>query len=262
MLTLLACAGGPEEDPASAPAAKPSEAHWGYEEANGPARWGELSTEWTTCGTGRHQSPIDLGSATTGDVSATTMKFPPAKLSIVHQEHVLEALDNGHTIQVNYDGGETLSVGDETYRLLQYHFHSPSEHTVEGKHFPMEMHLVHKSTAGDLAVIGVFLEEGEHNPAFDALWRNLPDRKGERVDLRETDSDIDALLPETRSSYRYDGSLTTPPCSEGVRWIVMTEPVQLGSDQISAFRKVFYGNNRPTQPLNERRVATDRVGGS
>jgi carbonic anhydrase len=236
--------------------------HWGYEKDDGPDRWGEMSEAWSACATGQRQSPIDVGNAKPGDIPATTMSFPPVDLHIVHQEHVLDVLDNGHTIQVNYDGGETLSFGEETYQLLQYHFHSPSEHTVDGEHYPMEMHLVHQGDAGKLAVIGVFIEEGEHNHAFDVVWQNLPDEKGEQVHVEDVQIDIDDMLPDSSTSYRYDGSLTTPPCSEDVRWIVMTEPIRLGSGQINAFREVFTGNNRPPQPLNDREVLTDRVRGS
>lgn len=263
LLPLVACSGsGGEQGPAGGSDGGHVTAHWGYEEDDGPEHWGQLSEDWATCSTGRRQSPIDLAAAAPGDVPVATMSFPQAKLIIKHQSHVLEALDNGHTIQVNYDGGETLSLDDRSYSLLQYHFHSPSEHTVDGKHYPMEMHLVHQTDSGELAVIGVFLEEGKHNAAFDALWQHLPDQAGEQVELPEVQSDIDALLPASRTSYRYQGSLTTPPCSEGVRWIVMTEPVQLGADQISAFREIFHGNNRPPQRLNGREVIMDGLAGA
>lgn len=243
-----------ETEPATPP-------HWGYGEEAGPAVWGQLSADYAACAEGQNQSPIDLAAATPGEVEEVRAQFPKADLRIVNQGDVLEALDNGHTIQVNYDGGETLTVGDESYRLLQYHFHSPSEHTVGGEHFPMEMHLVHQSSSGGLAVIGVFIEEGEHNHTVDPIWKNLPDEKGEEVELEGVQVDIDEILPISPTTYRYFGSLTTPPCSEGVHWLVMTEPIALSSSQIDDFREVFFGNNRPTQPLNDREVITDRVTG-
>jgi carbonic anhydrase len=142
---------------------------------------------------------------------------------------------------------------------VQYHFHSPSEHTVKGQHHPMEMHLVHKSADNKLAVIGVFIDEGAHNAAFDPIWSNLPDTKGEEVHVENVMVDVNQLLPASMESYRYDGSLTTPPCSEGVKWIVMTTPIQMSAEQINAFRAIISGNNRPVQPLNSRVVETDRV---
>ena len=172
-----------------------------------------------------------------------------------------DAINNGHTIQVNYSEGDTLSVGEQSYELNQYHFHSPSEHTLEGNHFPMEMHMVHKASDGSLAVIGVFIEEGSHNPAFDPIWANLPGEKGVESHFESVNVDIDELLPESQTTYRYDGSLTTPPCSEGVKWFIATEPIALSSEQIQAFTALITGNNRPVQPLNDRTVVTDRVDG-
>lgn len=236
-----------------------AEVHWGYGEDNGPAHWGEMNAAWSSCSAGMKQSPIDIANAMSGDQPAISMNFEPADLQVVHQEHALEALDNGHTIQVNYDGGENLAVGDWSFKLLQFHFHSPSEHTVDGEHFPMEMHLVHQSESGKLAVIGVFIEEGAHNHVFDDVWQNLPDEKGEKVHLQSRQLDVDQMLPENSTSYRYHGSLTTPPCSEGVAWIVMTDPIQFDADQISAFQAVFTGNNRPTQPLNDRDLIVDSL---
>ena len=150
-------------------------------------------------------------------------------------------------------------MGGVAYRLDQYHFHSPSEHTVDGKHFPMEMHLVHKSADGKLAVVGVFIAEGAHNRAFDPVWANLPAQKGVETHYPAVKVDVDALLPAARTSYRYDGSLTTPPCSEGVSWIVMTTPIELSSEQVAAFTRLIKDNNRPVQKLNGRTILTDAV---
>ena len=185
--------------------------------------------------------------------------FPPAELHIAHHDHVADGINNGHTIQIDYPGAETLTLGGVDYQLTQYHFHSPSEHTVDGKHFPMEMHLVHKAADDKLAVVGVFIAEGAHNKAFDPIWANLPDRKGVETHYAAVKVDVDALLPATRTSYRYDGSLTTPPCSEGVSWIVMTTPIELSSDQVAAFTRLIKDNNRPVQALNGRTILTDAV---
>ena len=148
-------------------------------------------------------------------------------MTIVHQTHVLDVIDNGHTIQINYDKGETFEIGNESYELRQYHFHSPSEHTINGRHYPMEMHLVHISKDKKLAVIGVFIEEGRHNEVFDTIWSNLPKQTGQEVHLENVQVDIDDMLPKIKATYRYSGSLTIPPCSEGVRWFVLKTPVAL-----------------------------------
>jgi carbonic anhydrase len=233
---------------------------WHYDGDEGPQRWGALSPKFAACGEGRAQSPIDIGEATpVADSTALKMRFPAAALRIAHHEHVADGINNGHTIQINYAGGDTLTIADEAYALVQYHFHSESEHTIKGRHYPMEMHLVHKSAAGRLAVVGVLIEEGAHNAAFDPIWANLPKKKGVETHYAHVNVDVDALLPTTRSSYRYEGSLTTPPCSEGVRWIVMTTPIQLDASQISAFTAIIHDNNRPTQALNGRRVVTEPV---
>jgi carbonic anhydrase len=160
---------------------------------------------------------------------------------------------------VNYTEGDTLQIGDAQFELLQYHFHSPSEHTVGGRHFPMEMHLVHKSADNKLAVARVFIEEGAENAAFDPVWANLPGQKALETHLEHVTVNVDDLLPKNRATYRYDGSLTTPPCSEGVKWMLFTTPIQLSAKQIGAFREILKWNNRPLQPLSNRTVATERV---
>jgi carbonic anhydrase len=241
----------------AAPAA--ADPAWHYEGAEGPAEWGALSPKFAACGEGRSQSPIDFVKPAPGTATRKPTQFPPAELRVAHQAHAADVLNNGHTIQVNYAGGDTLTIGDDKYELAQYHFHNRSEHTVTGTHFPMEMHLVHQAADGRLAVIGVFIEEGAHNAAFDPVWTNLPGHAGVKTHYAAVKVDVDTLLPSTHTSYRYDGSLTTPPCSEGVKWIVMTTPIQLSAQQIAAFTSLIHDNNRPLQPLNGRRVATDAV---
>ncbi|HET9251448.1 MAG TPA: carbonic anhydrase family protein [Candidatus Eisenbacteria bacterium] len=257
---VLGCTRTNQADTSASPAPAAHEGlHWSYEGETGPAAWGTLSPGWTPCGSGQSQSPIDIHETMRAELPAMKRQFLPAQLRIIHKEHVADEINNGHTIQVNYTGGDTLRIGDEAFELKQYHFHSPSEHTVGGKHYPMEMHLVHKSPAGQLAVIGVFIEEGLHNAAFDPVWANLPKTKGAETHVENVTVDINQLLPKSTASYRYDGSLTTPPCSEGVKWIVMATPIQLSTDQVGAFRALVHGNNRPVQPLNGRAVVTDHV---
>ncbi len=244
--------------PSVAPAA--GDPVWHYEGAEGPANWGTLSPKFAACGEGTSQSPVDIADTVVG-TEALELKtdLQPGALKIAHHEHVADGINNGHTIQINYEGGDELRIGNDTYALVQYHFHNQSEHTVKGTRFPMEMHLVHKAPSGKLAVIGVFIEAGAHNAAFDPIWNNLPTQKGVETHYPTVNVDVDQLLPTSRASYRYDGSLTTPPCSEGVRWIVMTTPIQLSAEQIKAFTAVIHDNNRPTQPLNGRPVLTEAV---
>jgi len=184
---------------------------------------------------------------------------PPAELKIAHHEHVADGINNGHTVQINYPGADTLTLGDQSFGLVQYHFHGPSEHTIDGRHTPMEMHLVHKSGTSTLAVIGVLIEAGAHNAAFDPIWSNLPAQKGQETHYPAVKVDVDALLPAVRAAYRYDGSLTTPPCSEGVKWVVLSTPIQLSAEQIKAFTQLIPDNNRPTRALNGRTVTSDVV---
>ena len=270
-LVLVGC-GGParEVPPAATPAATAASStgaavpaaaapEWHYEGAEGPANWGTLSPTFAVCGEGRHQSPIDITTPKPGVTEELRTTFPPAELRIVHHEHIADGINNGHTIQINYPSAETLTLGGVAYRLTQYHFHSPSEHTVDGKHFPMEMHLVHTSADAKLAVVGVFIAEGAHNKAFDPVWANLPDQKGVETHYPGVKVDVDALMPTARTSYRYDGSLTTPPCSEGVSWIVMTTPIELSSEQVATFTRLIKENNRPVQGLNGRTILTDEV---
>ncbi len=268
-LALAACT-QPAPQASPAPAATPPQPvtravpapttpHWDYSAEHGPAKWASLSPDFATCASGRSQAPIDIVKAKTEPAAAMKTSYAPAELRVVHHEHVADGVNNGHTVQVNYQGADALRLGDESFNLLQYHFHSPSENTVDGKHFPIEMHLVHKSEAGKLAVLGAFIEEGAENPAFAPVWANLPKEKGKEFHLPHVTVNVDDLLPTERTTWRFDGSLTTPPCTEGVKWLMLTQPVQLSGQQVAAFRAVFDGNNRPTQPLNGRRVVTDRV---
>jgi len=271
-LGLAACRHSPATHPRSAPPATPDavtrpattpaagDPVWHYEGVAGPGHWGTLSPKFAACRDGRAQSPIDIAATLVGteDLEVKT-DLLPASLRIAHHEHVADGINNGHTIQVNYQGGDELRIGTETYDLVQYHFHNPSEHTVKGRRYPMEMHLVHRARSGALAVIGVLIEEGAHNAAFDPIWSNLPLKAGVETHYPSVDVDVDKLLPTARTSYRYNGSLTTPPCSEGVRWIVMTTPIRLSADQIGAFTAIIHDNSRPTQPLNARPVLTEPV---
>jgi carbonic anhydrase len=235
--------------------------HWGYGESDGPARWAELSPDWALCAEGRQQSPVDLGNAVPGGTFSLGRDYEPAGFRATRNEHVVDVLDNGHTIQVTYDEGSTLAVDGIQFELLQYHFHSPSEHTLDGEHAAAELHLVHQSDTGELAVLGVFIQIGAYNPAFAPIVDNLPSEPGETVHLEHVTVDIDELLPDDDRYFRYTGSLTTPPCWEGVRWFIMVEPIELSREQAAMSRYGMIANNRPVQPLGERQVVIEEATG-
>lgn len=232
--------------------------HWDYESA-GPAKWASLSPDFAACGAGKRQSPIDLHGAKGAGLSQLLTSFRPAELRVVHHEHMADVVNTGHSVQVNAPDGDTVTVGEEKFVLLQYHFHSPSEHHVDGRAYPAEMHLVHKAADGRLAVIGVLFEEGAANNAIEPIWANLPSTKGEEHHLANVTVDADDLLPTSRASYRYSGSLTTPPCSEDVTWIVMSTPVTMSAEQLGRLRSTLVGNNRPVQPGNGRPLVLEGV---
>jgi carbonic anhydrase len=246
MVAVAASAAVPHAKQAPSHAAAHS-AHWAYEGSAGPSQWGKLDPAYAACGTGKHQSPIDLTKASLKDLKDPELHYQPSTIRV---------LNNGHTVQVNYDKGSSMDVDGQRFEVLQIHYHAPSEHRVDGKTFPAELHIVHKNAAGQLAVIGVLLEEGAENPAYQAFLSNLPaheskeEAKGAKINVAE-------LVPATHATFRYDGSLTTPPCTEGVRWFVMTTPVTLSRSQLAALETVFKGNNRPLQPLNARALIED-----
>lgn len=218
--------------------------HWSYEGEAGPAHWGDISKGNEAC-KGKSQSPINIEGTSEAPLADISFDYKPTKLNIVN---------NGHTIQVNYDKGSLIKVDGVDYELVQFHFHDPSEHTVGGKSFAMENHLVHKNADGKLAVIGVLIEAGAENAAYKGVFANLPKKADEKKELDVTVS-ADDLLPKDRAFYTYAGSLTTPPCSEIVTWIVLKTPIQMSKKQINAFKKIIRNNNRPIQPLNGRTVS-------
>lgn len=224
---------------------------WGYEAENGADVWGRLSPDFALCAEGTLQSPIDLVNAVSSELPEIVFNYSPAAVNIHH---------NGHTIDVAPAEGNWMEVDGGRYELLQFHFHAPSEHTVAGRSFDMEMHLVHSNAEGALAVIGVLIEQGSDNAAFNSMWANLPGAPGVTNSMDNDTIDAGDLLPGDRQTYRYDGSLTTPPCSEGVKWNVLTTPIELSGGQISAFKAVVGDNNRPVQPLNERELLLDVAG--
>ncbi len=218
--------------------------HWAYEGAGGPAEWGKLGAENAVCGTGTTQSPIDISFTQTVAGGRTVFRWDP--------NSALTVVNNGHTIQANLAKGSTIEIDGTPYDLLQFHFHAPSEHTVEGKQMAMETHFVHKNERGELAVIGVMHALGVENGALAPIWTALP-REGDKRSVPSFD--LLSVLPRERHMFRYAGSLTTPPCSEGVRWHVMQAPTTVSQSQVAAFLELFKGgNSRPVQPLKARDI--------
>ncbi len=234
-------------------------AHWGYEADDGPSVWASMDTAWAVCGEGRAQSPIDLTGAVDTTLPPVAFHIPTVReVEVLNQAGVIDALDNGHTIQINARTGERFTVGDRTFDLVQFHFHAPSEHSVDGRHYPMEMHFVYQGLDGTLAVTGVFIEEGAENPVIEPIWAQLAQAPGSQATITlppRFEAEITPL--ETVGLFHYRGSLTTPPCSEAVDWYVLRTPIQLSQEQIDDFTAVYDHNNRPVQPLNGRPLYWD-----
>jgi carbonic anhydrase len=219
--------------------------HWAYEGEAAPANWGKLDPKFVMCAAGKNQSPIDLDALVEADL---------APLKLDYKTHGSEILNNGHTVQANYAPGSALTVDGRAFELKQFHFHAPSENKIGGKQFPMEAHLVHADKDGNLAVVAVMFTEGAANATLAKLWANMPARKDEKKALPAGLS-VTELLPANKDYYRFNGSLTTPPCSEGVRWLVMKSPVAASKAQVEQFSKTLgIKNNRPIQAVNARPV--------
>lgn len=232
-----------------AAADQPHEAkHWGYEGETGPEKWSELAPENAVCSAGSSQSPIDIKATQPGAGGRTNIKWTPASLNVVN---------NGHTIQADVASGGAIEVDGVPFNLVQFHFHAPSEHTVNGKRFAMETHFVHKSAHGDLAVVGVLHEAGAANAALAPLWAALPKSAEEKKPL--ANFDCATVLPKDRAMYRYAGSLTTPPCTEGVRWQLMQAPTSVSAEQVKAFTEIIKPNARPVQPQQARDVLKESI---
>jgi carbonic anhydrase len=270
LVALAACKGGggapssaqtgaAAPDSADAPAEEPSTAegdadgpaesgppHWKYDGEHGPDHWSELDATFAACD-GKEQSPIDIAAGKKeGHHKALALEYKRAVDNAI--------LNNGHTIQVNYQNGSVLTFDGKQYQLAQFHLHAPSEHRIHGAAAAAELHLVHKSSEGDIVVVGVLLREGAGNRLLKQFWSELPESEGEHPlahPLRVADA-----LPKDHHYYTYAGSLTTPPCTEGVRWIVMKKPMTISKKQLARFSGLLGENARPPQPINERVVET------
>ncbi len=236
--------------------------HWGYSGAEGPAQWGKLSDSYALCSSGKRQSPVNIS-----DVEEQVL-YP---LSFHYNPVPVQVVNNGHTLQANYSEinknnsvaiggkehqlaskltyGSEMMLGDVSYKLLQFHFHTPSEHAHDSERHAMEVHLVHQAADGNLAVVGVFLKRGAKNAALQKVLDNASSTVNEVAVAAETMINAIAWLPDDRNYYHYSGSLTTPPCSENVNWFVMKEPIEVSDQQVSRFTQLIGENARPLQKV-------------
>ena len=231
--------------PISAYAQKAHPPHWAYAGSEGPSTWGKLDKSFATCSLGHAQSPINITHAQPAELPPLKFDYKPVPLDII---------DNGHTVQINYAPGSTLTVGDKTYTLKQFHFHHPSEEHINGHGFDLVSHLVHADADGHLAVVAILFKPGAENPLLATLWKSIPSEKEKAVDVPGVLIDVSTLLPDDHGYYTFTGSLTTPPCSEGVTWYVLKSQSSISSAEVAVFAKLYPKDARPIQPLNGRQV--------
>ncbi|SDH88020.1 carbonic anhydrase [Alteribacillus bidgolensis] len=223
---------------------------WSYKGDTGPEHWGDLDPDYAACVDGSEQSPINIefSQVTEDDQNIESMKidYNPASFTLVN---------NGHTVQAESPSEMNRLVIDENeYELSQFHFHTPSEHQFNGEKYDMELHLVHEDKNGKLAVIGVMLQEGEEHEELSEAWENLPASENAKDIAMDEPIDLQALLPEDQNSFHYNGSLTTPPCTEEVHWIIFEQPMEMSNEQIQGFQQIFPDNHRPVQERNDREI--------
>ena len=233
--------------PAAGEAAHGGEAHWSYEGDTGPQAWGRMKPEFNLCAIGKRQSPIHID-------ERDTLQGPAEPLVFNYQPSDGSVVNNGHTIQVDVQGDNTLTVRGSVYKLLQFHFHTPSEERVNSRGFAMVAHLVHRNAEGQLAVVALLMDPGSANSLINKVWTYMPLDSGDRVRMPQNLLDLNELLPKDQRYYQFMGSLTTPPCTEGVLWNVIKQPISVGRDQIRLFSQLFSNNARPIQALNGRPV--------
>ncbi len=222
------------------------EVHWTHHQGEeGPANWKNLCDGFSDCG-GKAQSPINI------DTNHIVNGVESKPIKVQYARSKVSIVNNGHTVQFNVSKGNNAILDDKEYKLLQFHYHSPSEHMIDGQHFPLEVHFVHQHSDSDYAVIGVIFKEGSENVLLQKYLDFFPKSKGQYNS--EEEIDLESLLPMDKSYYRYNGSLTTPPCSEVVNWYVLRTPITASKEQIEKFSSILKGNYRPVQPINDRVV--------
>lgn len=220
-------------------------ANWSYDGADNPTQWSKISPDFQLCEIGKYQSPININNPT------DTTSVNPANIEFNYKPTSLSVVNNGHTIQVNYQPSSTIKIQGKKYELLQFHFHTPSEHTISGKASAMELHLVHRNPKGEIAVLGVMMEKGKSNPWIEQIWRRIP-TPGTQNDFQNLTINAANFLPKSKSYFSYTGSFTTPPCTENVSWNLLIKPIQISERQITTFQTLYQVNARPVQPVNGR----------
>jgi carbonic anhydrase len=226
---------------------------WDYEGPRGAEHWSELDSQYATCNSGKKQSPIDIRDTQKTDLPALRFEYRSAPLKYV--------INNGHTIRVNYHDdpgrGNLLIVGDKRYQLTQLHFHQPSEEYIHGKPYDMVIHLMHEASDGEVVGVAVLLRAGRSNATIQQLWERMPRSEGQQ-EVAGVDFNPSGMLPHNTGYYMYVGSLTAPPCTEGIKWLVLKTPVDISAAQLSAFSQLYPHDVRPLQPLNGRVVMESR----
>ena len=233
LMGLAAC-------PVCAAAAR-ADGDWSYEGDSAPEKWGKLDKRFQACSIGNEQSPIDLKGAIRAEIPRVSIAWRPQPYKVAN---------NGHTIQLDATPGDSMMLGNQKYELKQFHFHAPSEHALEGERMAMEAHFVHAQASGRLAVVGILMRAGRKNAAFSSIMEVAPAMPG-TVPAKGA-IDPNALVPTGKSMFRYEGSLTTPPCSEIVDWNIFEQPIEVDEADIAAFKAIFPMNARPLQPMHRR----------
>lgn len=234
-----------EQAAAPTPAPVPeSHAHWGYGVGDGSSQWGSMDDAFKTCAEGKMQSPVNISEFMQQDLP---------KLKVAYADSPLTVGNNGHTLQVKYEPGSKFMSAETIYDLVQFNFRTPSEHYIDGAPYPMELQLIHTTPEGQIAIVAVMIKLGMHNDAIQQIWDYAP-AEGQHVSPEGITIKASDLLPSSGTYYTYTGSLTTPPCSEGVNWHVLQEPIEISLEQLSAFQSMFPNNARPVQPMHGRIV--------
>ncbi len=223
--------------------------HWGYTGHEDPTHWGDLDPKYAECKLGGSQSPININK----DIIIETKGLSP--IDFHYTTSAASVINNGHSVQVNVQSGSYIKIDGKEFELKQFHFHTPSENQIDGKNFPLEAHFVHQAKDGSLAVVAVMFEDGKENAIINKIWKKMPKKAGEKAACSLSAAMINDLLPKEKAYYRFDGSLTTPPCSEGVRWFVLKDYSSVSKKEVEEFlHTLHHPNNRPVQPVNARKV--------
>ena len=247
MILTNGCSDHSEHDAHDEHSAKKHAVHWGYTGHEAPKHWGALSPEYSTCSTGRMQTPINIIPTQDADNTPLEFNYVTSATSVVN---------NGHTVQVNIAPGSNVMIDGLAYELKQFHFHTPSENNINSHTFPLEAHFVHATPDGKLAVVAVMFTRGRDNPMIEKIWSKFPLYINEPVKMELTSNNIQSIMPRDKDYYKFMGSLTTPPCSENVKWNVLKIAMPISTEQVDKFFRVFgHTNNRPIQPSNGRVIS-------